>query len=635
MSILLRLCLSLCIALAFSNISLAQERILDYHSDITIQHDGSMLVEEQIKVSAEGNKIKRGIYRDFPTEYRDHLNNRYNVTFELLEVKRDGVSEPYHTESLNNGTRIYAGRKNYFLPRGEYTYTFLYHTNRQLGFFKEFDELYWNVTGNGWDFPIDEASARVRLPGQISPDKIKVEGYTGPQGSKEQNYTAMVDYDGTALFETTTELRRHEGLTIVTSWPKGYVTEPSQEQRISWFVHDNRSAAIALGGIGLLLFYYLAAWRKVGRDPEAGIIIPLYKPEPGYSPASMRFISSMGYDNKAFSAAIVNMAVKGYLEIDESFAGIFTLRKTGKTGIKLAIGEGAIASVLFGDGASEIILKQINHTKIGKALKVHKRSLKADYEKNYFLTNQGYLVPGILLSIVTMAGVITQLPDPEQIGIAAFMSFWLSFWSIGVFAMVSSIITNWKGKNKFQAIFLSLFSIPFIGGEIGGIAVLITNVSITYTLTLFCALAINILFYQWLKAPTLAGRKLLDRIEGFKLYLSIAEKDELNFRHPPDKTPELFEQYLPYAIALDVEQQWAERFAGVIGQALADDSNYQPSWYHGHNWNHHNIGNFTSSIGSSMSSAISSSSSAPGSSSGSGGGGSSGGGGGGGGGGGW
>lgn len=635
MTTLLRLSLPLILALACSNAALAVERILNYHSDITVQQDGSMLVEEQIKVRAEGHQIKRGIYRDFPTEYRDRLNNRYQVTFELLEVKRDGVSESHHTESLSNGIRIYTGRSDYFLPPGEYSYTILYRTDRQLGFFPEFDELYWSVTGNGWDFPIDRASAKVRLPGSIPPDAIRVEGYTGPQGSKGQDYTAQTDYEGNALFETTTRLKRHEGLTIVTSWPKGYVAEPTDEQRTGWFLRDNSSVVIAVGGIALLLLYYLAAWRKVGRDPEAGVIIPLYKPEHGYSPASMRFIFRMGYDNKSFSAAIVNMAVKGYLEIDESPSGEFTLRKTDKSGIKLAMGEGAIASTMFGDGDAEIVLKQTNHAKIGKALKVHKRSLKADYERNYFISNQGYLAPGILLSIVTMAAVIIQLPDAEQAGLAAFMSIWLSGWSVGVFAMVSGIITNWRGKNRSQAIFLSLFSVPFIAGEIGGIAVLIANVSITYTLTLFCALAINILFYQWLKAPTLAGRRLLDRIEGFKLYLAVAEQDELNFKHPPEKTPELFEQYLPYAIALDVEQQWAERFTEVLSRALSDDSSYHPGWYHGHSWSHHNLGSFTSSMGSAMSSAISSSSTAPGSSSGSGGGGSSGGGGGGGGGGGW
>jgi len=633
MTMLLRLGLALLLILP--HVTQASERILSYHSEITVEQDGSMLVEEQIRVRAEGNKIKRGIFRDFPTTYRDHLNNQYQVKFSLLGVKRDGVREPYHTESRSNGIRIYAGRKDLFLPHGEYTYSILFRTNRQLGFFEKFDELYWNVTGNGWDFPIEQASARVNLPSGIPQDSIQVEGYTGPQGSKNQDYTARVESDGSAWFETTKPLNRHAGLTIVANWPKGHVIEPSDEQRLSWFLEDNRSTVVGGGGILLLLLYYFATWHQVGRDPEAGVIIPLYQPATGYSPASMRFISRMGYDNKSFSAAIINMAVKGYLEISESIGGEFTLSKTGNSDVKLAMGEGAIASALFGGGKSSIVLKQKNHKTISKALKVHKRSLKGDYEKNYFITNQLYLVPGILLSIAMIAGVIILLPSSEQSGMATFMSVWLSIWSIGVYALITSVIAAWRGSSKGQALFLTLFSIPFIAGEIGGIIALVTQVSIIYTFTLGCALGINILFYQWLKAPTLAGRRLLDRVEGFKLYLSVAEQDELNFKHPPKKTPQLFEEYLPYAIALGVEQQWAERFTDVLSSAMADNTRYHPGWYHGRSWDHNNISGFTTSVGSAMSSAISSSSSAPGSSSGSGGGGSSGGGGGGGGGGGW
>ncbi len=630
----LRSIFSLLLLLGLCTTTQAQERILSYHSDISIEPDGSMLVEEHIRVQADGQQIKRGIYRDFPTRYRDRHNNNYQVKFELLEVSRNGSREPYHTKAQSNGIRIYIGRKDRFIQHGEHTYTIVYRTDRQLGFFQEFDELYWNVTGNGWDFPIDKATAIVNLPGDFSPDQIHLEAYTGPQGAKGKDYAASVEYDGSAWFETTKKLGRREGLTIVVNWPKGYVTEPTREQRVNWFLQDNSSTIYGVSGLALLLLYYLVVWFLVGRDPEAGVIIPLYKPAPGFSPASMRFISNMGYDDKAFSAAIVNMAVKGYLEIEESSKGTFTLRKTGNTGVKLAIGEGAIARYLFGKHRTEIALKNKNHNTMSMAISAHKSSLKADYEKNYFATNKGYLIPGIVLSILLLAAVVLQLPS-DQTQLALFMSIWLSIWSIGVFALVSMVIKAWRSDGKGGAIFITLFSIPFIGGEIGGLTVLITQVSIIYAFTLLSVVAINILFYQLLKAPTMAGRNLLDRIEGFRLYLSVAEKEELNFKHPPEKTPELFERYLPYAIALDVEQQWGERFTDILAQSALGGGDHQPAWYHGRNWNHHNIGHFTSAMGSAMSSAISSSSTAPGSSSGSGGGGSSGGGGGGGGGGGW
>ena len=149
-------------------------------------------------------------------------------------------------------------------------------------------------------------------------------------------------------------------------------------------------------------------------------------------------------------------------------------------------------------------------------------------------------------------------------------------------------------------------------------------------IALLVIILIDVLFYHLLKAPTLTGRKLMDQIDGFKLFLSVAEKDRLNFLNPPDRTPELFERFLPYALALDVEQEWSEQFASVLAEA-ANGGNYRPAWYSGHNWQSWNTAGFASNFGSSLPGAISSASTAPGSSSGSGGGGSSGGGGGGGG----
>ena len=144
-----------------------------------------------------------------------------------------------------------------------------------------------------------------------------------------------------------------------------------------------------------------------------------------------------------------------------------------------------------------------------------------------------------------------------------------------------------------------------------------------------------ILFAIIMKKPTAPGRQLMDRSAGFREYLEIAEKDELNLRNPPDKTPALFESYLPFALALGVEQQWAERFARIFaGLKGPNNTEWHPSWYNG-SWNNFDLSSNASSLSSGLGSAIRSSVSPPGSSSGSGGGGFSGGGGGGGGGGGW
>lgn len=192
-----------------------------------------------------------------------------------------------------------------------------------------------------------------------------------------------------------------------------------------------------------------------------------------------------------------------------------------------------------------------------------------------------------------------------------------------------------KPSSLGQAVFFSLFSLPFLLGEVMGIVFLIKTSSISMMVIVAPVIVINFLFYRLLKAPTLAGRRIIDQIEGFKMYLSVAEKDRLNILSPPEKTPELFEKYLPYALALDVEQVWAEQFAEVLQRAAQSGREYRPGWYSGRAWSTSGPTDFASSLGRSFSSAVSSSSTAPGSSSGGGGGGSSGGGGGGGGGGGW
>src|SRR5215469_14820773 len=125
------------------------EHILDFHSDITLREDGSMLVRETITVNSRGTAIRHGIYRDYPTRYQDRLRNHYVVGFELLSAERDGQPEISRVADQSNGKRIYLGDANAMLPPGHHTYVIAYATSRQLGFFSDHDEMYWNVTGNG------------------------------------------------------------------------------------------------------------------------------------------------------------------------------------------------------------------------------------------------------------------------------------------------------------------------------------------------------------------------------------------------------------------------------------------------------------------------------------------------------
>ncbi len=119
----------------------ADERILDYHSDVLIHADGSLMVTETIRVRAESRNIRRGIFRDFPTRYKDRFGNNYRVELNVLDVQRNGTPEPFHTENRDNGVRIYVGSSDRLVGNGIHEYRLRFHTTRQLGFFADFDTL--------------------------------------------------------------------------------------------------------------------------------------------------------------------------------------------------------------------------------------------------------------------------------------------------------------------------------------------------------------------------------------------------------------------------------------------------------------------------------------------------------------
>ncbi len=616
----------------------AQEKILNFESRLEIMVDGSMEVTETILVRAQGQRIKRGIYRDFPTRYKDKLGHKYIVDFDVLAVLKNDEPEPYHLESQSNGERVYIGSKDVILQHGIYKYTLKYRTNRQLGFFEDHDELYWNVTGNGWEFAMDRVSAEVVLPGHVSSDQLSTEAYTGYQGDTARFYRART-HEGHAHFVTTQRLLPRQGLTIVVAWPKGIVREPSREEKIGYFFRDNLSLIVGLGGLGFVFLYYFLMWWAVGKDPEAGTIIPRYNPPKGLSPAAVRYIRRMGYDNRCFAVTVINLAVKRMLSITQT-KSVYTLNKQDDDNEFLFKEENKLYSML----PAAIELKNKNHAKLRAAQRAVKKILALQSEKIHFIKNTKYMVFGVIGSFI-VAIVMGITESIEATMAMVFIMMWMGFWSVMVFSVGVNAWRQWKllfsGTDSLitvmSALMLTIVFIPVLGGEVAGLVILGVATSVGVAIILVLLALTNYLFYRWLKAPTHAGRKLLDEIEGFRMFLSVTEQERLEFLHPPNKTPELFEKYLPYALALDVEQLWAEQFSEVLAQAGQGGEAYQPVWYQG-SFRSGNYGSMASSMASGFTSAIASASTAPGSSSGgssSSGGGSSGGGGGGGGGGGW
>lgn len=613
----------------------ADERILDFVSDVTVNQDASLTVRETITVNAEGNEIRRGIYRDFPTIYTDRHGIRMRVGFEVIEVRRNGTPENWTLESLSNGKRIRIGNADVFLPNGQHRYEITYRTTRQLGFFETFDELYWNVTGNDWAFPIDRALAIVRLPPGARIQQHAA--YTGHQGAQGTDFEVLNAGGADYRARTTRPLAPGEGFTIAVAWQKGIVTPPTDAERWQWWISDNMGLFVLLLALVASGGYYLYAWNRVGRDPPAGTIIPLFRPPEGVGPAGARYIIHHSLDDRGFAAALVSLAVKGHLKIRDDGSDFHITKQTPDTGKAklLTRAERELYRVL---PANTLALTQANHEKVRGARAMLERALRDEYEGSVFIRNLGWFWGGAAISIVGLLLAALLLPGDQGI-LALFAVGWSGIWWSVVltfaWAAIRGVISERGIVRKLSSLFMLMFLIPFVfGGLFAPAMIFIEGGSPGLYMIVGGAILMglmNLLFYHLLRAPTESGRRLLDQLEGFRMYLATAEEDRLNVLHPPEKTPELFERYLPYALALDCENEWNARFAAVLAASAAT----APSWYSGRNWDAGRTGSFAESLGSSLASSVRSASTAPGRSSGSGGGGSSGGGGGGGGGGGW
>jgi uncharacterized membrane protein YgcG len=604
----------------------ADERILHYLSDVQVRKDSALDVTETIEVNVEHDRINHGIYRDIPTRYRGPHGTQFHVGLTFEGATLDGSPVNASVAPAGNGVRIKLGDADTIVPVGEHEYIIRYRATRLIGRFNNFDELYWNATGTKWIFPIDEATARVRLPEPVSFGQRSV--YTGSEGSTARSAEVVEEKPGEITFRTTSPLGPYEGLTVAAAFPRGVVAE---ESRSAGFIADYGPPLIGLLSlIGLCAFYYMA-WQRAGRNPRAGTVVPIFTPPDDLSPASMRYVTKMGADNRAFAAALVDMGVRGHIKMSEEDPGWFSSKKIRLERLAsenpLPQDEQSALSVICEPGDS-ILMEQKNYKTFMNAKNSLNAVLKNKFEGKLFKRNLGWAAAGLLLFAalfwLTCAAV-------------AAATYGAVMWQIGV--VVGSLLIAallWlafhesaAGKCLLSLVGMAALGIAFAVGMPVLSAALNSGWWLPLVLPLLAAPLVLSAFW-WIAAPTKEGRAVLDHIAGFKQYLTITEGERLDRMTPPKDTPELFEKYLPFAIALAVENHWAKRFEGVLAAASAQGQQAF-AWYSGSSSPWSNPTGFVDSVGSSLSSAVGSASSAPGSS----GGGSSGGGGGGGGGGGW
>lgn len=558
------------------------DHILTYHSDITVQSNGDLLVKETITVyNGDYGNIQRGIFRDFPTIYETKNGFWDERGFSVKSIYKDDRKEPYHTEKIKGGVRLMIGDKDVYLSNGKFVYEIEYVTTRQIIFADDRDEVYWNVNGNGWNFSVDSVSCNIHFPEKAVIKDFRC--YTGPQGSTAEDCKGKQPSSNEISFYGTKKFDSYEGLTVAVGIEKGVITAPSSTANFFAFLKANYIIPLLLVLSLFFVSYYFFVWSRKGRDPRKGVIYPQFSPPAGIDPAEAGYILKQRYDSNIFAAALIDSAVKKKLNIAVSREGllfksnVYTFTKpAGANGENKS---GVDLNSLYGQRAEKgkynSTLRSC-YTSLNEDLKSKFliRSGKKNTEEAMFTLNRGYIIFATVILIASIFAAVKFLTERPSV-------------KIGIFCGACILI------------------------------ILITH----------------LVFKSIMSAYTKRGREVVDQLLGFKMYLATAEQHIYNQLAPPEKTLDLFEKYLPYAVALNVENEWAAKFDTIIAQAMA--TGYSPSYYNfaSSTGGHFDVNDFSRGISSGLASTLSSASTPPSSSSS--GGGSSGGGGGGGGGGGW
>ncbi len=510
------------------------------------------------------------------------------------------------------------------------------------------------MTGNDWAFPIRQATALFTLPGHQPATRWTA--YTGRAGERGKAYAGTITADNQLRVATTGTLAAGEGLSVVLEIPAGLVSQPSGGQAFSYWFLDNRH--LVLGGAGLIgvLIFYLLAWHAVGRDPPKGTIIPLFHAPPGISPTVAGYIRDYGWKGgwRKFTAAALSLAVRGLLVFDDSGENIvFTRTKLARPQEKLPPGENSLLKWVE-DKGGEVTIDKDNGKSLQTEFAAFKSSVENESRNRFFRRNLGYFIIGVVLTAASIAAVLIWGGLGESAIGLLFGAIFIGVW-VGAFIVpIVRVLTTSRSVRSIVTAGFAIAVIAIVGINFAslfgaavrslptGFAWTILDVLVNngFPLALVGGFAVmNGLFFHLLRAPTAAGRKVMDQIEGLELYIRTAEENRLNLAGAPDLNATQFERILPYAVALNAEKPWSEAFASAFaranpGQDMA--SAYNPAWHGGTGWSGAGFAHAISSTVSSAESAFASSIPAPSSSSsGFSGGGGSGGGGGGGGGGGW
>ena len=514
------LALALCVLFVLPSFPLAtrQLRIEDFRADVVVLPDASIDVTEKIQAHFMGGPW-HGLYRTIPVEYVTPQGLNFSLFLSIKSVT-DGSGRALKYESTRE--RHYRKLK-IFIPDADNSTQIIsveYTVSDALRFFDDHDELYWNVTGDLWDVPIQSASASVALP--VDTSNIRVNPFTGAYRSRAQD--ADVNVTGNVVeVRTRDPLRFHEGLTIAVAFDKGFIHEPTPAERLWLFLRSNWPL-----GVPVLAFFFMSyLWWTRGRDPRHRSITAQYEPPDQLTPGEAGTLVDNSANMRDITATLVDLAVRGYIVIEEiqkeHLLGLmhnkdykFIAHKDRSEWSKLKPHEQELLNGLFDTGTEG---ESVTMTEL----------------ENHFYQNLPSIRSRIFEALLTR-GYYTHRPDSVR---ASYIGAGIVVGVLGV--LVGSWLANSLGMAPFTFILAGLLT--------GGI---------------ICA------FGWFMPAHTEQGTRALEGVLGFEDFLVHVESDRFNRMI---KTPQMFEKFLPFAMALGVEKNWSKAFQGILTQP--------PEWYRG------------------------------------------------------
>jgi hypothetical protein len=558
--------------------------VTNFHARILVKNDGSFTVHESMKISTNGitfgpksPRLISGIYRSISNRIQGKHAYYRRMGFEMISAAMDGYPIPYSVDTYGSWftSYIFLGTDGLTLSPGIHEFTLEYTTDRHINFLPDQDEFFWWVFGeggHGWLTSVGKIEITVVLPEGSHGIIASLDDYSWNKGTgkiPELLRKAAESDEANVLHYARVVSEKNPYLSVVVGMPKGTVHEPDISRRMEFFLRDMIAYLPGMIGLTVFFLYYLIVWVRVGRDPEGKSIVPLYRPPADCSPAFARLLFTMRYDRTGFASALLNLASKRMIRLLRHGDG-YAIEKTGAGNSGISPDEQVLYGALLEDERGKALSKWqvLDAVAIHRAYGKHRRHLMSSVGKRFFIKNAKYVIPGIVISLV-VAAINAEIVDVEG-------SYVKELIGLGLWTIFAGFVCRFFSRKKVLELrrpskliyLLLLFPVVLysVAVSISHAFEVFNIMKFMFLAPLFIMLTAHAVFFFLLRAPTPLGRKVLDEIAGFRTYLAAAEGDRLDRMTPPEKTPGLYQAYLPYALALSVENRWSEKFAGEIDE---------------------------------------------------------------------